>query len=57
MALNKVAEHEGWEIVESGPGSYSIRKAGQAIGPYGSIDEAKEAINHEESRNLAPDEA
>lgn len=57
MALKKVAEHEGWEIVESGPGSYSIRKSGQAIGPFDSLDEAKNAINHEESRNLPKDEA
>jgi hypothetical protein len=54
MALKKVAEHEGWEIVVAGPGSFSIRKAGQAIGPYDSVEEAKQAINYEETRTLSP---
>jgi hypothetical protein len=57
MALEKVAEHEGWEIVLAAPGSYSIRKAGQAIGPYRSIEEAKQAIDHEESKNLPSEQA
>lgn len=57
MALKKVAEHEGWEIVESGPDAFSIRKAGQAIGPFDSLEEAKNAIDHEESHNLSKDEA
>src|SRR5687767_2389883 len=55
MTLEKVAEHEGWEIVVAGPGSYSIRKAGQAIGPYDSVEKAKQAIDYEETRTLSPD--
>lgn len=57
MTLKKVAEHEGWEIIEAAPGSYSIRKAGQAIGPFDSLERAKQAINHEESHNLRRNEA
>jgi hypothetical protein len=46
----KVGEHRGWEIYTAAPGAFSIRKAGQTVGPFGSEQEAKAAIDLEEGK-------
>ena len=50
---HKVDEYSGWEIFEASPGSFTIRKSGQRVGPYGSLDEARRAIDAEETQNLS----
>ncbi len=49
-APSKVGEHRGWEIFTAGPGTFSIRKGGQTVGPFDSQDEAKAAIDQEEGK-------
>ena len=46
----KVGEYSGWEIFTAAPGSYSIRRAEQRVGPFASIEEAKQAIDLEQGK-------
>lgn len=55
MKPRKVEDYAGWEIYEAGEDSYSIRKDGQRIGPYSSVEEARKAINAEDTKNLSPE--
>jgi hypothetical protein len=49
-APHKVGEYRGWEIYTAAPGAFSIRKAGQTVGPFRSQREAQEAIDIEEGK-------
>jgi hypothetical protein len=49
----KVEDYGGWEIFEASPTSYSIRKAGQRIGPYSTVEQARAAIDAEDTKNLS----
>ena len=53
MDPRKVEDYAGWEIFHASPTSYSIRKAGQRIGPYASVEEARRAIDAEDTKNLS----
>jgi hypothetical protein len=53
MDPHKVEDYAGWEIYEAAPSSYSIRKAGQRIGPYASVEQARRAIDAEDTKNLS----
>jgi hypothetical protein len=46
----KVGEHRGWEIFTAAPDAFSIRKAGQTIGPFASRQQAEAAIDLEEGK-------
>jgi hypothetical protein len=54
MKPRKVEDYAGWEIYEAAPSSYSIRKEGQRIGPYASVEQARKAIDAEDTKNLSP---
>lgn len=53
MEPRKVDEYAGWEIFKASETSYSIRKAGQRIGPYASVDDARRGIDAEDTKNLS----
>jgi hypothetical protein len=53
MQPSKVEDYAGWEIFRASPTSYSIRKAEQRIGPYASVEEARRAIDAEDTKNLS----
>jgi hypothetical protein len=46
----KVGEYRGWEIFTAAPGAFSIRKAGQTVGPFRTQREAHDAIDLEEGK-------
>jgi hypothetical protein len=46
----KVGEYHGWEIFTAAPEAFSIRKAGQTIGPFRTQREAQDAIDVEEGK-------
>jgi hypothetical protein len=46
----RVAEYAGWEIHRAAPSSFSIRRGGQTVGPYESVEAARAAIDAEEGR-------
>ena len=46
----KVGEHRGWEIYTAAPDTFSIRKAGQTVGPFPSQRAAEAAIDQEEGK-------
>jgi hypothetical protein len=49
----KVEDYAGWEIFEASPTSYSIRKDGQRVGPYDTVEQARSAIDAEDTKNLS----
>lgn len=51
MEPSKVEDYAGWEIFRASPTSYSIRKAGQRIGPYTSVEDARRGIDAEDTKN------
>jgi len=53
MKPHKVEDYEGWEIFEAAPGSFSIRRSGQRIGPYDSLEQARRALDAEDSRSVS----
>jgi hypothetical protein len=54
MEPRKIEDYAGWEIYQASPSAYSIRKEGQRIGPYATVEEARRAIDAEDSKNLSP---
>lgn len=54
MEPRKIEDYAGWEIYQASPSSYSIRKAGQRMGPYATVEEARRGIDTEDTKNLSP---
>jgi hypothetical protein len=54
MEPSKVEDYAGWEIYRASPTSFSIRKDGQRIGPYATVEEARRGIDAEDTKNLSP---
>lgn len=53
MEPRKVEDYAGWEIFRASPTSYSIRKDGQRMGPYASVEDARRGIDAEDTKNLS----